>query len=145
MLRCSPLIAAAVLLAVCFVEGAAANSEVAQPLPALVARAQGSVAGLQAKLRGQLHVDAEGCLRVDERFVIWPHESRLARADDGRLQVSASGKTATVGADVVVLSGGYSDSAPANAERLTQSIPALCSGPYFMAFVLMEAVPQKRR
>ncbi|HBR5516549.1 TPA: hypothetical protein ACWS6R_000093 [Klebsiella pneumoniae] len=145
MLRRNSLIAAVVLLAGCSIESAMADSEATQPLPALVARAQGSEAGLQAELRGQLHVDEKDCLRVDKRFVIWPHESRLARADDGRLHVSASGKTATVGADVVALSGGHSDSAPAGAEGLTQPIPAQCSGPYFMAFVLTEAAPLKRQ
>ncbi|MEL5395829.1 MULTISPECIES: hypothetical protein [Serratia] len=144
MLIRNSLSAAAVLLIGCFIENTVADSKTTQSLPILIARAQGSEAGLQAELRGQLHVDEKGCLRVNETFVIWPNESRLVRTDYGHLMVSASGKTAMIDVDIVALSGGYYDAAPNSAEGLTQPVPVQCAGPSFIAFVLTDVVHRKR-
>src|SRR5690606_14016179 len=86
---------------------AVANDE---KLPALIRASQPADLFLAARLQGQLQLDEAGCLRVAKRngdpgpFVIWSLNSRIERAEDGRVRStdSFSGKIVHVGDEVVM-------------------------------------------
>jgi len=93
-------------------------------------------------------VDGDGCLRVGEAgpFVIWHHDSRVERTDDGRIKITDgySGNTAYVG-DEIAMGGGQGNRVPPATggkvevpSNVTEPIPAACaSGEIWMAGRLM--------
>lgn len=107
-----------------------AETDAGEGLPALVTAKEPQEAFLSNLGKGQLTVDAAGCLRHGNAFVIWPYGSEISRAGNGQVQVTegATGKSVLVGQEIG-MSGVASDDLPDPA-RLAQPIPAECGGPY---------------
>jgi len=108
-------------------------------LPALVRSSNRSDVSLQALAHGRLHLDPVGCLRIGEDgpFVIWPHDSRISRTGDGRVQVidGASGTAIHLGEEFAVAGAGV-DAAPS---QLTQPVPPACAtGKFWLAGPVMD-------
>ena len=94
---------------------------------------------LQTLAQGRLHLDPGGCLRIgqDGPFIIWPHDSRISKTANGRVQVidGASGNAVHVGEEFAVADAGV-DLAPS---RLTQSVPPACAkGKFWLAGPVMD-------
>jgi hypothetical protein len=131
------------------VAGGMAAESVAD-LPVLVRNSVRSDVTMQALARGRLHLDRHGCLRIggeDGPFVIWHHDSRIERADDGRIKITDgfTGNSAYVG-DEIAMAGGRgnfvppasSDYKPAMPTNITEPIPEACaSGEIWWAGNLM--------
>lgn len=108
-------------------------------MPPLATSSVRSDVSLQALAQGRLHLDPGGCLRVGEDgpFIIWPHDSRISRTEDGRVQVidGASGNAVHVGEDFAVAGAGV-DVAPS---QLTQPVPPACAkGRFWLAGPVMD-------
>lgn len=105
------------LLPGCTPGGDATSSDPAQKeLPVFVRSSVRSALELEALARGRLDVDSNGCLRIggaDGPFVIWHHDSRIERTDDGRIRITDgySGNTAYVG-DEIAMGGGVGNRVP---------------------------------
>lgn len=119
-------------------------------LPVLVTAKEPQEASLSNLGRGQLTVDAAGCLRHGNAFVIWPYGSEISRADNGQVQVTegATGKSVLVGQEIG-MSGVASNDLPDHA-RLALPIPAECAGPYkwggpVMTSAEMQELDQRNR
>lgn len=124
-------------------------------LPVFVRNSVRNDLALEALLQGRLVVDGDGCLRVGEAgpFVIWHHDSRIERTDDGRIKITDgySGNTAYVG-DEIAMSGGQGNRVPPATggkvevpSNVTEPIPAACaSGEIWMAGRLMTE-PERQR
>lgn len=108
-------------------------------LPILVRNSVRNDLTLQALARGRLHVDPHGCLRIggdDGPFVIWHHDSRIERTDDGRIKITDgfTGNSAYVG-DEIAMAGGIgtlvppasTDHKPVMPTNITEPIPEVCA------------------
>ncbi|PTX52679.1 hypothetical protein IQ03_03864 [Gemmobacter caeni] len=128
---------------------------VSEALPVFVRNSVRNDLELEALLQGRLVVDGNGCLRVGEAgpFVIWHHDSRIERTDDGRIKITDgySDNTAYVG-DEVAMGGGQGNRVPpatggqAGAPpNVTEPIPAACaSGEIWTAGRLMTEAERQR-
>lgn len=136
MLRKLTTIAALAALTACT---GMAGTDAGEGLPVLVTAKEPQEAFLGNLGRGQLMVDAAGCLRHGDAFVVWPYGSEISRADNGQLQVTegATGKSVLVGEEIG-MSGVAGDALP-DPERLALAIPAGCDGPYKWGGPVMSA------
>ncbi|WP_146148837.1 hypothetical protein [Pseudaminobacter soli (ex Li et al. 2025)] len=93
---------------------------------------------LQALVQGRLEIDRNGCLRIggeDGPFVIWHHDSRIERTNDGRIKITDgySGNTAYVGDEIAMGGGQENRVPPATGVRpetptnVTEPIPDACA------------------
>lgn len=108
-------------------------------MPPLVRSSIRSNVSLQALAQGRLHLDPGGCLRIgaDGPFIIWPHDSRISRTGDGRVQVidGASANAIHVGEEFAIAGAGV-DAAPS---QLTQPVPPACAnGKFWLAGPVMD-------
>ena len=153
-------ITALTLLAVsgCTADTGAAGTgkDVPETLPVFVRNSVRTDVALEALAQGKLVVDRHGCLRIggaEGPFVIWHHDSRIERTDDGRIKITDgySGNTAYVG-DEVAMGGGQGNRVPpatgGRAEapsNVTEPIPAACaSGEIWTAGRLMTEAERQR-
>ncbi len=147
MLQKLTTIAALAALTVCT---GTAETDAGEGLPVLVTAKEPQEAFLGNLGRGQLMVDAAGCLHHGDAFVVWPHGSEISWTDNGQLQVTegATGKSVLVG-DEIGMSGVANDALP-DPERLALAIPAGCNGPYkwggsVMSAAELQAMDERRR
>lgn len=121
-------------------------------LPVLVRRAVSSEISLHGLAMGRLELDENGCLRVNgggwAPFIVWPHDTRIERAEDGRLRIvdTRTGNSAYVGDEVALVGG----SAMGNDQRtdwsgLTEPVPEACREPrHFVAGGILSEEQRQR-
>lgn len=145
------------LLQGCTPSGDSASSASARKeLPVFVRSNVRNALELEALARGRLEIDKNGCLRIggaDGPFVIWHHDSRIERTDDGRIRITDgySGNTAYVG-DEIAMGGGVGNRVPpASGGRqdvptnTTEPIPEACAaGEIWIAGRLMTEAERQR-
>ena len=133
-----------------------ADDSVSDALPVFVRNNVRSDLELEALAKGRLEIDRNGCLRIggeDGPFVIWHHDSRIERTDDGRIKITDgySGNTAYVG-DEIAMGGGVGNRVPpatgGPAEipaNVTEPVPEACaSGEIWWAGRLMTEAERQR-
>jgi len=132
------------------------NDSTAGTLPVFVRNSVRNDHELQALAKGRLQIDRNGCLRIggeDGPFVIWHHDSRIERTDDGRIKITDeySGNTAYVGDEIAM--GGSSENRvpPATSgsvevpTNVTEPVPEACaSGEIWWAGRLMTEAERQR-
>ena len=134
----------------------AASDVAREALPVFVRSNVRSAIELEALAQGRLEIDKNGCLRIggaDGPFVIWHHDSRIERTDDGRIRITDgySGNTAYVG-DEIAMGGGVGNRVtPASGGRqdvptnTTEPIPEACAtGEIWTAGRLMTEAERQR-
>jgi len=139
-----------VVLAACSDPTVGVAPNTASDLPVLVRNNVRSDLTMQASVRGRLHVDQHGCLRVggdDGPFVIWHHDSRIERTIEGRVKITHgfTGNAAYIG-DEIAMAGGQgnfvppasADYKPVTPTNVSPPIPKACaSGEIWWAGNLM--------
>jgi hypothetical protein len=97
---------------------------------------------MQVRIEGRLILD-EGYLRLkpilhESYIIIWPY-GYTVRLEDSTVQViDADGQVVACVGDWIVLGGGETDSAEAVERSIGQSLPSDCTGPYWIAGVVVE-------
>ncbi len=135
---------------------AEAGKDVPEAVPVFVRNSVRTDVALEALMQGKLVVDRNGCLRIggaEGPFVIWHHDSRIERTEDGRIKITDgySGNTAYVG-DEIAMGGGQGNRVPpatgGRAEvpsNVTEPIPAACAaGEIWTAGRLMTEAERQR-
>lgn len=140
----------ALALSACSDVAVATTADSFADLPVLVRNSVRNDLAMEALARGRLHLDRHGCIRIggdDGPFVIWHHDSRIERTDDGQIKITDgfTGNSAYVG-DEIAMGGGIgnlvppasTDHKPVMPTNITEPIPEACaSGEIWWAGNLM--------